>query len=72
MDFRVLDARLMPWRNRFDIVFSNAAFHWQSVRLVSLICRPDLFLTSAFLTGLFLSGLFRSGFFLFRFIKEKV
>lgn len=28
MDFRVLDARLMPWRNRFDIVFSNAAFHW--------------------------------------------
>ena len=28
MDFRVLDARLMPWRNRFDIVFSNAALHW--------------------------------------------
>ncbi len=28
MDFRVLDARLMPWSNRFDVIFSNAAFHW--------------------------------------------
>lgn len=28
MDFRVLDACRMPWNNWFDLVFSNAAFHW--------------------------------------------
>ena len=28
MDFRVLDACLMPWNNWFDVIFSNAAFHW--------------------------------------------
>ena len=36
MDFRVLDARLMPWRNRFDIVFSNAALHWIPVSYTHL------------------------------------
>lgn len=28
MDFRVMDACLMPWNNWFDVIFSNAAFHW--------------------------------------------
>ena len=28
MDFRVMDACRMPWNGWFDIVFSNAAFHW--------------------------------------------
>lgn len=28
MDFRVMDACRMPWNNWFDLVFSNAAFHW--------------------------------------------
>lgn len=28
IDFRVMDACRMPWKSRFDVVFSNAAFHW--------------------------------------------
>lgn len=41
-----LDARLMPWRNRFDIVFSNAAFHWipdhgTLLNAVSRILKPQ-------------------------------
>lgn len=30
IDFRVVDACRMPWSNRFDVVFSNAVFHWIS------------------------------------------
>ena len=28
IDFRVVDACRMPWSDRFDVVFSNAVFHW--------------------------------------------
>lgn len=28
MDFRLMDACRMPWNDWFDVVFSNAAFHW--------------------------------------------
>lgn len=28
IDFRVMDACRMPWSGRFDVVFSNAVFHW--------------------------------------------
>lgn len=27
-DFRVLDACALPWKHFFDVVFSNAVFHW--------------------------------------------
>ena len=46
MDFRVLDARRMPWRDWFDIVFSNAAFHWipdqeALLKAVSRVLKPQ-------------------------------
>ena len=28
LSFQVLDAKSLPFRNRFDVVFSNAALHW--------------------------------------------
>lgn len=28
VDVRVLDGCRLPWSNRFDVVFSNAVFHW--------------------------------------------
>lgn len=28
LNFQVLDACLLPWENKFDIIFSNAVFHW--------------------------------------------
>lgn len=41
MDFRVMDACRMPWNNWFDIVFSNAAFHWipDQGTLLKAVCR---------------------------------
>lgn len=29
-DFRVCDALGLPFKNEFDVVFSNAVFHWIS------------------------------------------
>ena len=28
VDFAVMDACSLPWKNTFDVVFSNAVFHW--------------------------------------------
>lgn len=41
MDFRVMDACRMPWNNWFDIVFSNAVFHWipDQGTLLNKVCR---------------------------------
>lgn len=45
MDFRVMDACLMPWNNWFDVIFSNAVFHWipdhgALLKAVSRILKP--------------------------------
>lgn len=46
LDFRVLDALLMPWRKWFDVVFSKAAFHWMPdhgalLKTVSRVLKPQ-------------------------------
>lgn len=28
LNFQVMDACFLPWGNKFDIIFSNAVFHW--------------------------------------------
>lgn len=39
--FAVMDALTLPWENVFDVVFSNAVFHWisQQERLLGGVCR---------------------------------
>lgn len=46
MDFRVLNACRMPWHDWFDVVFSNAAFHWipdqdSLLKAVSRVLKPQ-------------------------------